>query len=1051
MFVVPTLAFPAPQCRLKPGQQTWSQMRHLWQTILVSLLLTTGLATAAEPAVKIALFAVGDGRAEAVAGLATARLSTAPGVILLERDDIRRVLAEQHLAADGLLSGDALARLGQLLNCDVFAVIQIADSAGAVPPRPGAASLTAFDAGTGVRLAAQTLDPAATPEDLTDAVVAATTLALRKWHALGQPGQGRTIALLSIRTAGLNPAMGGLPERLSLALDQALLATPEFTLLERQRLDRLNTEAALVGDRRTNLLASSVLLELDLASRDEKDGFTLRASINTVDGKEIGSFVVNGTGTDSETAAQAFVQALRKQLAAPRPNDMTVTDRRREAERHSAESQRLVAANQYMAAVVPAQTALALAPDDPIYAYYFCDVAEKSVVAWLNSNNQATALEVLAQVLDVRERYGTSINMRLEMALLNLYRKSPQFSPAEKAKLDDLRRRYRLYAKKFQEAPESGNWWLLQQMFCAGSADDWFAQALPAIKDQDFLWESLIGWNSVFMGHARKPGNYVFDLLYDLRDLSPKNKRDLLAFFEQQAANGRTLETRLDGYFCAAQVAAQFPREIPDATAVYTRQIRTAVDLIVAGVGTPQDRNGRAYYQFAEFCFCPSPHDGPGYVYDPQAMPKLLLAEGQRIAAVLEARKLPTQDVLGLLEGLASAIRRTAPAEVPPAGYFIHNDKTAAKLDDVPAAWWAKTELRYAVPPGCVILGIAPDYETGDYFLLVCRDGPYEQFIRRVAVGDKTSGAIITNVPTKTGRDRSYPSLHYRGPENFNASRGFPFQVVAGEKAVYASEAGTVLAWPRDGGEPWVIRVPPGLGGVTSLVQVGDHLYWGLTGSGGCLARSTWRGENFEILAASGRRETHSSLDNRTGYAIRGLTWDKPRNRVVFLTAMMAVWELNLQTQEIRCLLVYSDKNSSAYWIPSVTLYSNHEWLVMEGAGLSCLWNYETDRIDVLLDGWNTVMFSGNPGPPPREFYAPEELGPNWGPAVRIGDILYYTDANRKPKWYRLSRFAGPPPKHDALPVLADNESPFFMVASGKQLLACTRQNLWLLTPPVSK
>ncbi|MEI8079946.1 MAG: hypothetical protein WCH61_10010, partial [bacterium] len=173
------------------------------------------VAEAADGAVKLALFASGDGRAEAVAGLATARLSTEPAVILLERADIRRVLAEQHLATDGQLSADTLVKLGQLLNCDVFAVIQVADSAGAVSPGPAAASLTAFDAGTGVRLAAQTLDPAAPPEAITDAVVAATTLALRKWHALGQPGQGRAIAMLSIRTVGLNPAMDGLPERLS--------------------------------------------------------------------------------------------------------------------------------------------------------------------------------------------------------------------------------------------------------------------------------------------------------------------------------------------------------------------------------------------------------------------------------------------------------------------------------------------------------------------------------------------------------------------------------------------------------------------------------------------------------------------------------------------------------------------------------------------------------------------------------------------------------------------------------------------------------------------
>ncbi|MEI8079087.1 MAG: hypothetical protein WCH61_05595 [bacterium] len=359
-----------------------------------------------------------------------------------------------------------------------------------------------------------------------------------------------------------------------------------------------------------------------------------------------------------------------------------------------------------------------------------------------------------------------------------------------------------------------------------------------------------------------------------------------------------------------------------------------------------------------------------------------------------------------------------------------------------PAKWWTKTECLYTVPPNCRIRDAAPSYDSGDYFLLVCRDGPQEQFICRVAGGNKSGRTIITKTLTKTGTDKTYPSLHYR----FMGSAGFSFKLVVGSTAVYACDLDTVLAWPLDGGEPWVIHIPPGLGTVTSLAQVGDCLFWGLTGSGGCLARSTWRGENFEILAASARRETRSLLDNCPGYSIRGLTWDKSRNRVVFLAAM-AVWELKLQPQEIRRLIVYSEKDTSAYHVPLVTSYSNHEWLV----DFSLLWNYEADRTDVLLTGWNSIVFSSNPDRPPREFYAPEEFGPNWGPVVRIGDILYYTDANCKAKWYRLSRFTGTPPKHDPLPVLADNESPFFMVANGNQLLACTCQNLWRLTPPVSK
>src|SRR4051812_41702920 len=98
-----------------------------------------------EPAARVALVSgdKADGAGSVVA-LSEAKLSTAPGVILLERQAINKVLAEQKLSLSGVVEADQALTVGKLLAVDLFAVIEVGADG------KEAAGLVVFDARTGV-------------------------------------------------------------------------------------------------------------------------------------------------------------------------------------------------------------------------------------------------------------------------------------------------------------------------------------------------------------------------------------------------------------------------------------------------------------------------------------------------------------------------------------------------------------------------------------------------------------------------------------------------------------------------------------------------------------------------------------------------------------------------------------------------------------------------------------------------------------------------------------------------------------------------------------
>ena len=118
---------------------------------------------AARPAPDVRVALVAGDRTEALnnlAALAEARLTEGPGLQVLERRAVDRVLDEQKLTLAGLVAADSAVAVGKLLPVDLFAIL------GAGADRKEAGGLVIFDARTGVRLwdaalPAGTLDTAA--------------------------------------------------------------------------------------------------------------------------------------------------------------------------------------------------------------------------------------------------------------------------------------------------------------------------------------------------------------------------------------------------------------------------------------------------------------------------------------------------------------------------------------------------------------------------------------------------------------------------------------------------------------------------------------------------------------------------------------------------------------------------------------------------------------------------------------------------------------------------------------------------------------------------
>jgi hypothetical protein len=303
---------------------------------------------------RIALISADRGEELAkVLTLAEARLTDLPGLEVLERAAIDRVLAEQKLTLSGLVAADQAVKIGKLLTVDLFAVLD----AEADTKKVG--GLVVFDAHTGVRLWDAGL-PDGGLEASVQGLVRAVAAAVRKQR---RTEKLRPVCLLTVRNVDLPRDMDAFCDSVGLLLERRLVASPDLAVLERRWLNQVNRERDLpTGSPLRQLLASVVTVELEVGRSAEKNGLRATALLSDAQGKSLGKVTVTVGKQDADALAAALFRAqaetLHVKLAPGEPQA------KREAARFLREAEFFWAHKDPLRALPAIESAFALSPED---------------------------------------------------------------------------------------------------------------------------------------------------------------------------------------------------------------------------------------------------------------------------------------------------------------------------------------------------------------------------------------------------------------------------------------------------------------------------------------------------------------------------------------------------------------------------------------------------------------------------------------------------------------------------------------------------------------
>jgi formylglycine-generating enzyme len=326
---------------------------------VVPVLFAAGPGVRAEPVeTRIALVA-NSAPARAVADLVEARLSDAPGVALVERQNVGALFREIETA---LMMGGMRALSDQIRahGADLFAVFS-ADE------KEAGAALIVFDAETGVRLVDRTLADPALDRRVLDAE-AGLREAVEKRHRL-ESGTLRTVSFVALRNVNLPAGEEPVLQATGYLLEQLFANAADFLLLERRALEWVNRERMQISpEAAARLEAGRLQMEIEL-SRGRAPG-AYHAVVLARNGGGDGTVRVEAEGANStELASRLFTElgkALESEGETPAPN------LRAEAERLFAEFMFLRACKRPDAALERMEAAAAL---DPARAFPYLSAA----------------------------------------------------------------------------------------------------------------------------------------------------------------------------------------------------------------------------------------------------------------------------------------------------------------------------------------------------------------------------------------------------------------------------------------------------------------------------------------------------------------------------------------------------------------------------------------------------------------------------------------------------------------------------------------------------
>ena len=334
-------------------------MNKKTRVLITMLLLTLFLATSSsvsadvEPTIRVGLLASQSNDAvERVLTLAMAKLSSVDEMVLLERQEIRRVLEEHKLTLSGLVNADQAIMLGKLLQVEVFAVVE-SDT-----EEERALGLVIFDAQSGLRLLDRALSGNGDDSTVEDVVKGVKT-AIAKFHRSTNDTQ--SICLLTVRNADLPRDLDGFCNAVGMLFERQLTGSPDIKVLERKRLEHINKERTLSNKEfANNLLTSLVILELEIGRGQNEAGYRATAFFSDSEGRTLGKceYEASKAADLATTLSQKVIEFLQK-----KPVTLPI-NRMLEANRFLSEANFRLGHKNFAHALASAESAYALNPDE---------------------------------------------------------------------------------------------------------------------------------------------------------------------------------------------------------------------------------------------------------------------------------------------------------------------------------------------------------------------------------------------------------------------------------------------------------------------------------------------------------------------------------------------------------------------------------------------------------------------------------------------------------------------------------------------------------------
>lgn len=204
-------------------------------------------------------------------------LSGLRGIGLVERAEIERILAEQHLVWGGLTE-TALPhslQLGQLLSADVLVFVEAIQETS-----PTVYRLRMMESHTGIILGEAFVPAAVEDEDVSLAVQSVKQGAAKQAIAFDQR---HFVGILNVKSEEPGGTLDETADTLRIFLEADLGATPEIVLLDREHLQALQDETQLTG-LALRMKPSASLVDVGLRSSGDPGRLQIKVLLRQLEG-----------------------------------------------------------------------------------------------------------------------------------------------------------------------------------------------------------------------------------------------------------------------------------------------------------------------------------------------------------------------------------------------------------------------------------------------------------------------------------------------------------------------------------------------------------------------------------------------------------------------------------------------------------------------------------------------------------------------------------------------------------------------------------------------